>query len=72
MNILPAEDTLKEIKPVSDDIEERLERLRRKELLPANVLIELCDKVGVVVFAYDHRQKRLFEGKAMFKWFVVQ
>jgi len=50
MNILPAEDTLKEIKPVSDDIEERLERLRRKELLPANVLIELCDKVVLVVF----------------------
>ena len=50
MNILPAEDTLKEIKPVSDDIEERLERLRRKELLPANVLIELCDKVDFVVF----------------------
>ena len=45
MDILPAEDTLKEIQPVSDDIEERLEKLKRRELLPADVLIELCEKV---------------------------
>lgn len=52
MDILPAEDTLKEIQPVSDDIEERLEKLRRRELLPANVLIELCDKVLVGDFSH--------------------
>lgn len=45
MDILPAENTLKDIQPVSDDIEERLEKLRRRELLPADVLIELCEKV---------------------------
>lgn len=45
MDFLPAEDTLKEIQPVSDDIEERLEKLKRRELLPADVLIELCEKV---------------------------
>lgn len=52
MDILPAEDTLKEIQPVSDDIEERLEKLRRRELLPADVLIELCDKVLVSDFSH--------------------
>ena len=45
MDSLPAEDTLKEIQPVSDDIGERLEKLKRRELLPADVLIELCEKV---------------------------
>ena len=40
--------TLKDIQSVSDDIEERLEKLRRRELLPADVLIELCEKVLLV------------------------
>lgn len=53
MNSLPAEDTLKEIQPVSDDIEERLEKLKRRELLPANVLIELCEKVLLAVLYYS-------------------
>ena len=48
MDILPAENTLKDIQSVSDDIEERLEKLRRRELLPADVLIELCEKVLLV------------------------
>lgn len=45
MDVIPADNTLEDIQPVSDDIEERLERLRNRELLPASVLIELCDKV---------------------------
>lgn len=52
MDVLPAEDTLKEIQPVSDDIEEQIEKLKRRELLPANVLIELCEIVSIIVFSH--------------------
>jgi hypothetical protein len=49
MDALPAENTLEEIKPVSDDIEEKLERLRKRELLPSNVLIEMCEQVTLCI-----------------------
>ena len=47
MDVLPDDDTLAPIQPVSDDLDEKLERLKNRELLPANVLIELCDRVGL-------------------------
>ena len=50
MEALPDENTLKPIEPVSDDIEEQLEKLRNRELLPADVLIALCDKVFLYYF----------------------
>lgn len=46
MEALPAENTLAPIKPVSDDLDEQIERLKNRELLPAEVLIELCDRVS--------------------------
>lgn len=50
MEALPDENTLKPIEAVSDDIEEQLEKLRNRELLPADVLIALCDKVFLYYF----------------------
>ena len=71
MDALPDENTLKTIKPVSDDFEERLERLRNRELLPAGVLIELCEKVFVSCLS-NSRQKRLSERKIIYKLFGVR
>lgn len=47
MDAIPADDTLAPIQPVSDDLDEQLERLKNRELLPANVLMELCERVGL-------------------------
>ena len=52
MEALPDENTLKPIEPVSDNIEEQLEKLRNRQLLPASVLIELCDKVYLFSFVH--------------------
>lgn len=60
MDALPADNNLEEIQPVSDDIEERLQRLRNRELLPASALIELCEQVGFFVERVKCRQRRLF------------
>lgn len=46
MDVLPDENTLAEILPVSDDLDERIERLKKRELLPADVLLKMCEQVG--------------------------
>ena len=68
MEALPDENTLKPIEAVSDDIEEQLEKLRNRELLPADVLIALCDKVFLYYFV-NWRQKKSFEKKTIFRSF---
>ena len=59
MDVLHDENTLKDIQPVSDDMDEQLEKLKRRELLPANVLIELCEKVFKLILCSFYRQKKL-------------
>ena len=58
MDVLPDENTLKDIQPVSDDMDEQLEKLKRRELLPANVLIELSEKVFKLILCSFYRQKK--------------
>ena len=60
MDALPADNNLEEIQPVSDDIEERLQRLRNREQLHASALIELCEQVGFFVERVKRRQRKLF------------
>ena len=48
MDILPNENTLAEIRPIGDDLDERIERLKKRELLPAKVLLEMCETVSNV------------------------
>ena len=45
MDVLPDENTLTEINPVGDDLDERIERLKKRELLPADVLLQMCETV---------------------------
>ena len=71
MDALPDENTLKTIKPVSDDFEQQLERLRNRELLPAEVLIELCEKVFVRCLS-NSRQRRLSERRITYKLYGVR
>ena len=51
MDVLPNENTLTEIRPVGDDLDERIERLKKRELLPADILLQMCETVCCCVLA---------------------
>lgn len=60
MDAIPADDTLAPIQPVSDDLDEQLERLKNRELLPANVLMELCERVRIELGLVTLKAKEIF------------
>ena len=47
MEALPDDNNLTTIQSVTDDLDAMIERLKNRELLPAEVLIDLCEKVGL-------------------------
>ena len=49
MDALPDDNTLAPIQSVTDDLDAMIERLKNRELLPAEVLIDLCEKVGITL-----------------------
>ena len=45
MDVLPNDNTLAKIMPIGDDLDERIERLKKRELLPVDVLLQMCETV---------------------------
>ena len=46
-NITVIDTNEEKVNSITDDLDAMIERLKNRELLPAEVLIDLCEKVGI-------------------------